>query len=167
MKMLTPQNSRSRHGQIWSHGLSQVVCCVAGSWKPPRAARPHHGPIPSHPIPSRPREPRGLPAAMPGTARFFHLRDDRAPPLSTGDWTPIHACRLRAGSAQVSRLSRTANERPRGRTLPRGPVAVRSPSSRLAPGGGRRTGDSRAFRSQSNRRRVMARPLFFFTVRTY
>lgn len=116
----------------------------------------------SHPIPSRPREPRGLPAAMPGTARFFHLRDDRAPPLSTGDWTPIHACRLRAGSAQVSRLSRTANERPRGRTLPRGPVAVRSPSSRLAPGGGRRTGDSRAFRSQSNRRRVMARPLFFF-----
>lgn len=119
MKMLTPQNSRSRHGQIWSHGLSQVVCCVAGSWKPPRAARPHHGPIPSHPIPSRPREPRGLPAAMPGTARFFHLHDDRAPPLSTGDWTPIHACRLRAGSAQVSRLSRTANERPRGRTLPR------------------------------------------------
>jgi hypothetical protein len=116
MKMLTPQNSRSRHGQIWSHGLSQVVCCVAGSWKPPRAARPRHGPIPSRPA----RESR----------EGCQLRCQPRPDFSTCTTIARHHCPLVTGprstraasvpaGAQVSRLSRTANERPRGRTLPR------------------------------------------------
>jgi hypothetical protein len=78
------------------------------------------------------------------------LLDDRAPPRER---TP--RCRLRAGSARGSRAARS-HRAPRvsGRRLgapaaTRAPPAVRSPPYRPAPCGGRRTGDSRAFRSQS------------------
>lgn len=75
----------------------------------------------SHPIPSRPaRESR----------EGCQLRCQARPDFSTCTTIARHHCPLVTGprstraasvpaGAQVSRLSRTANERPRGRTLPR------------------------------------------------
>ena len=52
-------------------------------------------------------------------------------------------------AARSHRAPRVSGRRPVAPAATRAPPAVRSPSRRAAPCGGRRTGDSRAFRSRS------------------